>query len=124
MIEKIHACLSAWGKWTVKQESREIGYPSTCPMFRNLISGRGEGHTTPPINSFTGYGAMEELSRIVSSLTIDMRKLCVEYYVASGKHRAIANRMRIHPDTLYQRLHRLHESVANRMCEDNRQCRV
>ena len=39
LIPAIDTILSRWGRWVIKSDSKGLGYPSTCPMFRDFRSG-------------------------------------------------------------------------------------
>ncbi len=115
MIDTIHAQLSAWGKWVIRSGSRSHGFPSVCPMFRDVRAGRGT-YSSGTIIEMGSASACEAINAIVAALSRDRRTLCAEYYVTQGRHCDIAKRMGIHPDTLHKQMHRMQEAVRDAMC--------
>lgn len=116
MIPAIDTILSRWGKWVIKSDSKGLGYPSTCPMFRDFRS--GEVHrSSPPLGIFTGRDTLDDVNKIVASLGRIDQVRCYEYYVVGGKKEAIAVRMGIAVREVYRWRDKLHEAVQNRMCD-------
>lgn len=116
MIEYIHTQLSIWGRWSARGASRDVGYPSVCPMFKDVRHGGAYGSAPPP-----GVGTAHSLDDVlitdqaVKRLSQDQKSIVVEYYVVGGKGDEVAKRIGIARRTLYDRLTAVQQSLLGHM---------
>ena len=111
MIETIHAQLSAWGRWVVKSESHQVGYPSHSAGFGDYQPIGSEYKSRPPSGIFTGGAAMAAVNAAVLTLRTEDRILCAEYYVVGGGMTDVCARIGMAKSTLFDRLDRMHRRV-------------
>lgn len=109
MIEYINVQLSIWGKWAARQNSKGLGYPSISPMFNQAQHGGSYGSQLPPGVCDCEY--VRETDLAVARLSAEDRVLCVEFYQRGGTAVAIASRMGIARQRLYERLDVVHRAV-------------
>lgn len=109
MIEYINVQLSIWGKWAVRRGSAGLGYPSISPMFKDAKHGGTYGSQLPPGVCVLEY--VRETDLAVARLSAEDRVLCVEFYQRGGTAVAIASRMGIARQRLYERLDAVHRAV-------------
>ena len=88
MIAHIDILLCRWGRWAVAQASREVGYPSVCPMFRDVGSG-AYGSKEP-----AGLGDVDviEVDKAVRALPDVLRATVVTHYQHAKSFRESAAR--------------------------------
>lgn len=114
MIEFIHVQLSAWGRRTVRQSSKGIGYAASCPMFNERFG--GEFASRPPTGvEVTGCDSLHDVDRAVAMLDTDGRTMVFEFYVKNATATAIAERLGVSRKTFYDRLHALQQKVLHNM---------
>lgn len=109
MIPYIDMQLSIWGKWVVRSESRSLGFPSVCPMFRDASHGGAYGSREPIGVSDMIY--VDQTDRAVQRLENADRVLCVEFYQRGGTAVEIAARLGIKRQRLYERIDAVHQKV-------------
>lgn len=123
MIEYIHTQLSIWGRWSAMGAKKDIGYPSVCPMFKDVRHGGGFGSAPPP-----GVGMVADLDNILSTdaavqrLGRDQKSLVVEYYVVGGTGEEVARRFGIARRTLYDRLTSVQQSLLGHLNDLAAEC--
>lgn len=111
MIEYINMQLSVWGKWAVRRSASGLGYPSICPMFQQVRHGGGYRSSAPP--GVEEY--VEETDQAVRRLPVVDRALCVEFYQRGGTASAVAQRLGIGRQRLYERLDSIHRAVMGHL---------
>jgi hypothetical protein len=116
MIEYVHVQLSVWGRWTLRKTTSGLGFPSVSPMFIGArFSGAYGSH--PPIGiEVCGEDHVHDTDAAVDRLSVEKKRLCVEYYVIGGKGCDVASRLGIAKRTLYDRIDSLH---ADMLCNLN-----
>lgn len=117
MIQSVHDLLQAWGHWVIHSETRKVGFPPVCPMFRDSPSGGGWG-SSPPVGAFRTTEDYYAVNRAVGMLSAPDRVLCAEYYVVRGGWRAVCQRMAIGRSALYERLDDMHANVSRNLALD------
>jgi hypothetical protein len=115
MIPYIDTQLSIWGKWTARNASKGLGFPSVCPMFQDVQHGGAFGSGTPPGIEFSSREEVQTTDEAVKRLSQDQRRLCIEYYVIRGKGEDIAKRVGIKKRTLYDRIHIIHHAMLGHL---------
>lgn len=111
MIEYINVQLAIWGKWAVRRSTAGLGYPSVSPMFQQVQHG-GVYRSLEPLG-VCEY--VHETDQAVQRLEPADRALCVEFYQLGGSAVAIAMRMGIARQRLYERLDGLHRRVLGHL---------
>ncbi len=111
MITFVDVQLSIWGKWAMAQASRSAGYPSVCPMFRDMKHGGVYGSAPPA--GVCDY--VHDTDAAVHRLEPSDRALCVELYQVGGTAVAVAKRMGIARQRLYERLDAVHRAVLGHL---------
>lgn len=111
MIEYIHVQLAIWGKWAVRRSSKALGYPSVSPMWRDMKHG-GSYCSRSPIGI---CDHVQETDRAVQRLSPEDRVLCVEFYQVGGTAVAIAGRLGMARQRLYERLDAVHRAVMGHL---------
>lgn len=115
MIDYVHTQLSIWGKWVVRSESRALGYPSVCPMFKDIRHGGGYGSSVPVGVSIADESYVSDTDEAVKRLRIEHRRLIVEFYVVGGRSVEIAARVGVTKKRLYELLDVAHQQVLCNM---------
>lgn len=115
MIEYIHTQLSIWGKWSLANATKGIGYSPVSPMFKGARHGEGYGSNPPPGISIDCADSIRDTDSAVSRLGREQKLLCVEYYVRGGRNEDVAARLGIAKRTLYDRLHAVHQSLLGHL---------
>lgn len=115
MIEYVHVQLSVWGRWTIRNSSVALGYPSVSPMFSSSRFDGSYGSRPPSGVDVCGADHVQDTDAAVQRLPNEMRKLCVEYYVVGGSGCDIAGRLGIAKRTLYDRLSSMHSSLLGHL---------
>lgn len=111
MIDYIHTQLSLWGKAQLSDARKGLGFANVCPMFRDVKHGGVYGSSPPLGVSMTARDNIDDTGAAVQRLGVVQRQLVVEYYVIGGTGDAIASRLGIGRQRLYERLHVLHQDV-------------
>ena len=111
MISYIDTQLSIWGKWSMARASKGLGYPSTCPMFKDARHGGAFGSLPPLGVSLDSVDTIRDTDEAVRRLSDDYRCLAIEFYVHRVSGVEMADRLGISRKSLYQRLDRLHQSM-------------
>jgi transposase InsO family protein len=111
MIQYIDVQLSIWGKWAVAQAQRSVGYPSICPMFRDMKHGGVYGSTVP--RGVSEYVC--DTDAAVKRLQPDLQALAVEVYQRGGKMVEIARRIDVPIRSFYAKLDTLHREVMGHL---------
>lgn len=115
MIPYIDMQLSIWGKWAVSRATKGIGYPSTCPMFKDAVR-KGIYNSAPPLGvSIDAADNILDTDAAVQRLTPAEKVLAVEFYQIGGTATATADRLGIARQRLYDRLHAMHQSVLGHL---------
>lgn len=117
MIAYVSTQLSIWGKAQRSGARSGLGWPSVCPMFRDVKHGGVYGSAPPVGVSMTNREAIDDTDAAVQRLAADMRQLAVEYYVVGGTGDVIAARMGISKRTLYYRMDRLHHALLGMLLD-------
>lgn len=112
MISSVHDLMLAWGRWILRQESRKVGFPPFCPMFRDIPRGGAWGSSIP-FGVFRSADDYEAVSAAVNRLCTSEKTLCFEMYVIGGGWRAVCRRAGISRSTLYKRLDKIQQDVSN-----------
>lgn len=113
MIAHVDVLLCRWGRWSVKQASRDVGYPSTSPMFKDATPGRGFGSEIP---HGVGMGAMDmhAVDRAVQQLPIIPRCVVVRHYQHEGcSYRATAAACGVSHKSVTQYLNQAHLMISD-----------
>ena len=113
MIPYVNVQLSIWGKWAVRQNSSGLGYPSVSPMFNQAQHGGSYGSQLPPGVCDCEY--VRETDQAVQRLPVEDRALCVEFYQRGGTAVAIASRLGMARQRLYERLDAVHRAVMGHL---------
>lgn len=113
MIEYINVQLSIWGKWAVRQNSNGLGYPSVSPMFNQVQHGGAYGSSMPA--GVSGCEYVRETDLAVQRLAPADQALCVEFYQHGGTAVAIAGRLGIARQRLYERLDAVHRAIMGHL---------
>lgn len=113
MIEYINMQLSAWGKWEMRRCSAGLGYPSVSPMFAQAQHGGSYGSAIPS-GVFDGE-YVRETGIAVSRLPAADQALCVQFYQVGGTAVAVAHRLGIARQRLYERLDAVHRAVMGHL---------
>ena len=111
MIDYVNVQLSAWGKWAARNASKEMGYSSICPMFKQAQHGGAFGPSIPAGIDVSGIDHIRDTDEAVRRLDAASRALCVEFYVTRGSGEEIAQRMGVTKKTIYNRIDALHQKV-------------
>lgn len=109
MIEYINVQLSIWGKWAVRRNGEGLGYPSISPMFNQAQHGGSYGSQLPPGVCDCEY--VRETDLAVQRLLEEDRALCVEFYQRGGTAVAVASRLGMARQRMYERLDAVHRAV-------------
>lgn len=116
MIEFIHVQLAAWGRWTIRQSSKGIGYATSCPMFQERFG--GEFASRPPTGvEVAGIDSLHDVDRAVAMLCPEQRTIAFEFYVRNATAKSIAERIGVSRKTFYDRLHILQQKVLYNLQE-------
>lgn len=116
MIEYIHVQLSAWGRWSVRNMSKGIGYSSSCPMFNERFG--GEFASRPPTGvEVSGLDALHDVDKAVKMLPQDQRVLAFDYYVKNETATSMANKLGVSRSHFYTLLKQLQQRVVYNMQE-------
>ena len=111
MIQSVHDLLQAWGHWVLHSETRQVGFPPICPMFRDSPSGGGWG-SSPPVGAFRTTQDYYAVNDAIGRLSVAERILCAEYYVVRGGWKSVCMRMHIGRTELYKRLDSMQAHVS------------
>lgn len=111
MIPYIDTQLSIWGKWSMARASKGLGYPSTCPMFKDARHGGAFGSLPPLGVSLDSIDTIEDTDKAVRRLSEDNRTLAIEFYVHHRSGVDLAKQLGVSRSRLYERLHSLHQSM-------------
>lgn len=111
MIEYVNVQLSVWGRWALRRSTTGLGYPRVCPMFRTMRSGGGYQSCEPL--GMEDY--VEDTDRAVQRLEARDRLLCVEFYQRGGTAVAVAQRLGVSRQRLYERLDTVHRMVLGHL---------
>lgn len=115
MIEYVHTQLSIWGRWSVRKSTAAIGYPSVSPMF---MGARFDGvyGSRPPVGvEVCGEDHVQDTDAAVGRLSVEQKRVVVEYYVVGGSAVDVARRLGMTRQRIYERLHALHQVVLGHM---------
>lgn len=113
MIEYINVQLSIWGKWAARRNSEGLGFPSISPMFNQAQHGGSYGSALPPGVCDCEY--VRETDLAVSRLKPEDQALCVQFYQHGGTAVAVAQRLGIARQRLYERLDAVHRLVMGHL---------
>jgi hypothetical protein len=109
----IHMQLGIWGKWAARQNSKGLGYPSISPMFNQAQHGGSYGSQLPPGVCDCEY--VRETDQAVQRLPEEDRALCVQLYQVGGTAVAVAGRLGMARQRLYERLDTVHRAVMGHL---------
>ena len=112
MIDYINRQLNAWGAWANRRATDGLGYPSVSPMFQQVKHGRG-GYRSHEPAGVCEY--VHETDAAVQRLAPEDQKICIEFYRRGGSVVAIANRLGIARQRLYERLDAVHRAVMGHL---------
>lgn len=116
MIEFIHVQLSAWGRWSVRQASKGIGYSSSCPMFNERFG--GEFASRPPTGvEVTSLDSLHDVDKAVHMLSNDQRSLAFDFYVKKDTATSIANKLGVSRSHFYTLITVLQQRVLYNLQE-------
>lgn len=121
MNEVMHARLSAWGRWSVRAESKGLGYPRVSAGFGDYRPASVSYKSAPPIGVFTGmdFDDMRDLSDAIERLSLPDKMLCNTYYKSGEPHAEVARRLSVCRKTLYLRLAKLHDHLDDILCVES-----
>lgn len=111
MIEYVHTQLSIWGRAQRCGAREGLGYPSVCPMFRDVRHGGAYGSAPPPGVSLIDRQNIDDTAEAVRRLSDEHRRLVAEYYIVGGTAVAVAARLGIARQRLYERLSAVHAQM-------------
>ena len=111
MIPYIDAQLSIWGKWSMARASKGLGYPSTCPMFKDARHGGAFGSLPPLGVALDSSDMIHDTDAAVRRLSDDYRSLAIEFYVHHRRGVELSKSLGVSRSRLYERLHALHQTM-------------
>ena len=113
MIDRyIDRQLHHWGLWANRRATDGLGYPSVSPMFQQVQHGRGTYRSQEPAG-VCEY--VHDTDAAVNRLPSEDQQLCVEFYRRGGSVVAIAARLGIARQRLYERLDAVHRAVMGHL---------
>lgn len=115
MIPYIDTQLSIWGRWSVARASRGLGFSPVCPMFKQARYGGGFGSAVPVGVAVDCVDNIHDTDTAVSRMSVDQKRLCVEYYVVGGKGNEVAARLGVARRTMFDRLHCMHQALLGHL---------
>lgn len=118
MIEYINVQLAIWGKWAVRRSTAGLGFPSVSPMFQQMTHG-GVYRSREP-SGISEY--VHETDQAVQRLSPEDQALCVEFYQRGGTAVAIAARLGLARQRLYERLDAVHRAVMGHLNDISAGC--
>lgn len=112
MIIYVDRLLCSWGSWSSRMVGRAVGYPTCSPMFKDMPAGGGYGSRMPLGVDDADNAATDQA---VQRLGVDDRRLCIEIYQRGGKRVDVARRLSCHPNTITNRLARMHQELLGHL---------
>lgn len=113
MLAHIDVILTRWARWSIRSESRSVGYPGTSPMFRSTPSS-GVFESREPFGlGATDYG---EVTKAVDSLPLVLKTCIVEYYQRNAGAEEAASRLGIKKGVMFKYIHCAHEAIEEFLC--------
>lgn len=114
MIQYVHRKLIRWGNWVKAQQSGGKGYPSTSPLYKQIMFGTVVG--VPVYDSVLPDELAMEGSAMndqVIKLSIDNIKILRIYYVENGTAKEKARSLGISKAGLYNKLHDIQQLLSD-----------
>lgn len=109
MIGWVDQLLKRWGRWSIKSETKSIGYPSTSPMFNKVGRGGESGSREP--NGITESDILDA-DKCIRDLPVVLRIVVIEYYTKQSSDRKTAERCGLSRKALSQYISRSHQLIA------------
>jgi hypothetical protein len=112
MISSVDMLLAKWARWSVRSESRAVGYPGASPMFRDSPSSGVYGSSEP---FGTSAGDYQDVTRAVDALPLVLKCCVIEYYLRPGAAVEKAGRLGLKKAVMFKYLHAAHEAIDSYM---------
>ena len=113
MIAHIDMLLVRWARWSIRSESRSIGFSGCSPMFRDSPSSGVYGSVEPFAVTSEDF---RDVTSAVNALPILLKHCVIEYYQRNGGAEAVAGRLGIKKSVMFKYLHTAHEQIDQFLC--------
>ncbi len=111
MITYVHTQLSVWGKAQAIAARRGLGFPSVCPMFRDVKHGGVYGSTPPLGVTLTARADIDDTAAAVARLGDAEKRLVTAYYVLGLSGAAVARECGFARQRFNERLAVIHQQL-------------
>lgn len=115
MLAHIDVLLTRWARWSIRAESKSVGFANCSPMFRDSPSSGVYASSEPFALSHCDF---DDVTHAVESLPLVLKACVIEYYQRNGGADAVAGRLGIKKGVMFKYIHAAHEQIDLFLCID------
>ncbi|WP_434513791.1 hypothetical protein AB6Q56_14515 [Dechloromonas sp. ARDL1] len=113
MLAHIDVMLTRWARWSIRSESKSVGFPNKSPMFRDTPSSGVYGSSEPFSLNHCDF---DDVTKAIEALPILLKHCVIEYYLRNGGADAVAGRLGIKRSVMFKYIHSAHEMIDAFLC--------
>lgn len=113
MLAHIDVMLTRWARWSIRSESKSVGFQNKSPMFRDTPSSGVYGSSEPFSLNHCDF---DDVTKAIEALPILLKHCVIEYYLRNGGADAVAGRLGIKKSVMFKYIHSAHEMIDAFLC--------
>lgn len=112
MLAHIDMLLTRWARWSIRSESKSVGFANCSPMFRDSPSS-GVYASSEPFG--LNHCDFDDVTRAIEALPLILKACVIEYYQRRAGADETASRLGIKKGVMFKYIHSAHEQIDNHL---------